>query len=175
MSLERLIVSARSVAESVAEIPRVAAQNTTGCASAALDYATRGWRVIPLHSPTAGGCSCGKTGCEHAGKHPRTKNGSKDGSSDPKTTREWWKLWPDANVGIVTGPESGFFVLDVDGEQGERSLAAWNSAMARFRIHSSSIPAEDVTYVFAGSKALKYATPRAGSRRGWIFGDGGYL
>ena len=116
-------MSARSVAESVAEIPRVAAQNTAGCASAALDYATRGWRVIPLHSPTAGGCSCGKTGCEHAGKHPRTKNGSKDGSSDPTTIREWWKLWPDANVGIVTGPESGFFVLDVDGEQGERSLA----------------------------------------------------
>jgi hypothetical protein len=60
--------------------------------------------------------------CESPGKHPRTRNGLKDASSDPATIRQWWKRWPDANVGIATGPESGVFVLDVDGPQGEASL-----------------------------------------------------
>ncbi len=36
--------------------------------------------------------------------------------------REWWNRWPNANTGIVTGPESGILVLDVDGKQGEESL-----------------------------------------------------
>ena len=31
--------------------------------SAALDYAKRGWLVIPLHTPAAQGCSCGRVDC----------------------------------------------------------------------------------------------------------------
>ncbi len=89
---------------------------------AALDYAKRGWLVIPLHTPTAQGCSCGRVDCASPAKHPRTRNGSKDGSRDPDTIREWWRRWPDANVGIATGPEGGILVLDVDGAQGEQSL-----------------------------------------------------
>jgi hypothetical protein len=90
--------------------------------TAALEYAERGWPVIPLHSPTAAGCSCGRTDCKSLGKHPRTDHGWKNGSRDPATIREWWQRWPDANIGIVTGLESGIFVLDVDGRQGEESL-----------------------------------------------------
>ncbi len=89
---------------------------------AALDYAARGWLVIPLHTPTARGCSCGRADCQSVGKHPRTRNGSKDASRDPAVIHEWWKRWPDANVGIATGPESGILVLDIDGKQGEQSL-----------------------------------------------------
>jgi hypothetical protein len=89
---------------------------------AALDYAGMGWRVFPLHSPTADECSCGKPDCRRVGKHPRTSNGLKDASTDPAIIRRWWERWPAANVGIATGPESGVFVLDVDGKQGEESL-----------------------------------------------------
>ncbi len=88
----------------------------------ALGYAARGWLVIPLHSPAAHGCSCGRADCESPGKHPRTAHGLKDASRDPATIREWWTRWPDANIGIVTGAESGILVLDVDGKQGEQSL-----------------------------------------------------
>lgn len=51
---------------------------------AALAYATRGFRVLPLHHPIqAGGrrqpggvgCSCGDPGCGPVGKHPRTPHG----------------------------------------------------------------------------------------------------
>src|SRR5271157_1256191 len=93
---------------------------------AALDYAKRGWLVMPLHTPTARGCSCREADCRSVGKHPRTLNGSKDASRDRAVIRGWWKRWPDANVGIATGPESGIFALDVDPKKGgEESLVAW--------------------------------------------------
>ncbi len=94
----------------------------TSLATAALEYAARGWLVIPLHSPTAGGCSCGRAECASPAQHPRTVHGLKDASRDPAMIREWWIRWPDANIGILTGPESGILVLDVDGKQGEESL-----------------------------------------------------
>lgn len=90
--------------------------------TAALQYAEHGWRVIPLHSPRESGCSCGKADCPSPAKHPRTTHGLKDASSDPAVIRQWWTRWPDANIGIRTGPESNLLVLDVDGKQGEESL-----------------------------------------------------
>jgi hypothetical protein len=88
----------------------------------ALAYAARGWLVVPLHNPKQGVCSCRKKGCSSPGKHPRTEHGLKDGSKDPKQITLWWEKWPDANVGILTGQESGLLVLDVDGEDGKASL-----------------------------------------------------
>jgi Bifunctional DNA primase/polymerase, N-terminal/Primase C terminal 1 (PriCT-1) len=88
----------------------------------ALKYAARGWRVFPIHSPTAEGCSCEKPSCEHVGKHSRIMDWPNAATTDPAIIRDWWARWPDANIGIATGPESGIFVLDVDGEDGQASL-----------------------------------------------------
>jgi len=82
---------------------------------AALFYARLGWRVFPLHSIRDGVCSCPRgEECESPGKHPRTVHGLKDATTDEVRVRDWWKEWPDANIGIVTGVESGIFVIDVD-------------------------------------------------------------
>jgi Bifunctional DNA primase/polymerase, N-terminal/CHC2 zinc finger len=35
-----------------------------------------------------------------------------------KEVEEWWRRWPDANVGVVTGRVSGIVVLDVDPRSG---------------------------------------------------------
>lgn len=90
---------------------------------AAQRYARRGWQVFPLHTPTARGCSCGKTKCS-IGKHPYTSNGLKDATTDEVQIRKWWTQWPDANIGIRTGVESGLLVLDIDGDDGRASIAA---------------------------------------------------
>jgi len=90
---------------------------------AALIYATRfKWAVIPIHSINDGCCTCQKSDCHCPGKHPLTKNGVKDASLDTKIISEWWGRRPFANIGIATGAESGFFVLDVDGQSGAESL-----------------------------------------------------
>jgi hypothetical protein len=84
---------------------------------AALEYAGRGWYVIPQHSPRNGKCSCGHADCKHPGKHPRTENGSSDASIDPQQIKKWWQQWPDANIAIVPKP-SGLVAIDVDPRSG---------------------------------------------------------
>jgi len=56
--------------------------------------------------------------CNSAGKHPRTKNGVRDATTDRAKIRQWWETWEDANIGVATGKESGFFALDVDPRKG---------------------------------------------------------
>jgi Bifunctional DNA primase/polymerase, N-terminal len=85
---------------------------------AALSYARRGWPVFPLHNPLNGGCSCGKSECQNVGKHPHTAHGLKDATTDEAQIRRWWRQWPDANIGGVTGEASGFIVMDVDPPHG---------------------------------------------------------
>lgn len=83
--------------------------------ASALGYAERGWKVFPVHTPTEnGGCSCATKDCESPGKHPRTPRGLNDASRSPKDIATWWKRWPDANIGVVTGREHGLVVVDVD-------------------------------------------------------------
>jgi hypothetical protein len=94
----------------------------------ALSYARRDWLVVPLHTPRQGKCSCRKSKCASPGKHPRTPHGLKDGSKDEAQIRQWWEKWPEANIGILTGTESGLLVLDVDGEAGKQSLQALHAA-----------------------------------------------
>lgn len=75
-------------------------------ADVALRYADRGMPVFPL-----------------IGKKPLTENGFLDASKDATNVQAWWSKWPTANIGIPTGRASGHFVLDVDGHQGNKSLA----------------------------------------------------
>ena len=86
--------------------------------SVALDYAAQGRPVFPCHTPTGPGCSCCRPDCSSPGKHPRTRRGLHDASTDPRTVINWWNRWPDANVGVVTGRPSGLVVVDVDPDHG---------------------------------------------------------
>jgi hypothetical protein len=47
-----------------------------------------------------------------------------DDAAGADQVRRWWRRWPDANVGVVTGAVSGLVVLDVDPRHGgDESLA----------------------------------------------------
>lgn len=59
-------------------------------------------------------------------KSPRIANGLHGASRDPEQIATWWGQWPDALIGVVTGP-SGLVVLDLDrhgDNDGFASLAA---------------------------------------------------
>jgi hypothetical protein len=88
----------------------------------ALAYAERlGWSVLPLHHVRSDGrCSCLASLCGSPGKHPRTRHGVAEASTDPSIIAEWWQRWPLANVGIAAGEL--WWALDVDGEAGFESL-----------------------------------------------------
>jgi hypothetical protein len=92
---------------------------------AALSYRKRGWRVLPLWWLT-GDCACPRTSktrdeygrCHSAGKHPITKHGVNDATTDEAVIRQWWTEYPQANVAIATGSASGLLVIDVDPRNG---------------------------------------------------------
>ncbi len=103
--------------------------------TAALAYAERGWPVFPCHwIEVDAGCSCRQPTCKSPGKHPRTEHGLKDASSDRQQVERWWRASPIANIGIVTGAQSGLVVLDVDPPEGDAQLA-------RVVAHHGPIPA----------------------------------
>lgn len=94
---------------------------------AAKAYQARGWRTLQLHGVAYDGlCTCrDRTKPGHdkqAGKHPRD-NGWQN--AEPMTDAEIEKAFGGAiacNVGIATGTPSGFFVLDIDPDNGWEGL-----------------------------------------------------
>ena len=92
----------------------------------ALDYARRGWFVFPVHSVnTDGTCTCKKkAACERPGKHPACGKGLKDATVDEKTIRGWWSKNRNYNIGLQAGPQSGVWVLDLDGKDAEAAIRA---------------------------------------------------
>lgn len=76
----------------------------------ALRYAADGYPVLP---------------CKPGTKHPLTKKGFHDASTDPTQIREWWTKHPTANIAVVPG-EGRAVVVDVDGETGRQTLETLN-------------------------------------------------
>ena len=77
--------------------------------AAALDYAARGWRIVPLRP---------------SGKVPTLNAWQKTSSSHPEMVEHWWKLNPLANVGVQLGPRSGIVDVECDSAEAETALAA---------------------------------------------------
>lgn len=97
----------------------------------ALVYLARHWGVLPLHEWTGTACSCGKPDCGDPAKHPRiawAEYQQKLPAEDE--VRKWWRQWPTANIGILTGAVSGILGIDVDGQEGYASLKAGGTLRA---------------------------------------------
>lgn len=100
-------------------------------AEAARAYAERGWRVIQLHGVQSGGrCTCTKgaqpTHRSQAGKHPVNSEWEKTPApASPEDAAAPWRGWrSNNNIGVATGDPSGFWVLDIDPENGGLESAA---------------------------------------------------
>lgn len=91
---------------------------------AALALARRGFRVVPLHVPVDGACSCDNPTCRgSAGKHPRINGWQDRATNNEQAVAIWWQKWPSANVGIAMGGSGRLVAIDVDGEVGRATLA----------------------------------------------------
>ena len=90
------------------------------CLTAALEYAEMGWPVLPVYEPDdQGRCTCTKgPACASPAKHPRTRHGFKDATTDETKIHEWWEISPHANVAVATGSPSGLVVVDFDPRHG---------------------------------------------------------
>ena len=126
--------------------------------TAALDYAAHGLPVFP---------------CAPRGKMPAIARGFHSATTNPATIRRYWTD-PDRNVAIPAGAISGFWVLDIDGDEGEaslRDLEARHGAIPKTRSVVTS-RGRHVWFAYPGpvpSTAARIA-PGIDTR-----GDGGYI
>jgi hypothetical protein len=113
---------------------------------AAIQYALRGWPVVPLHGvDSTGRCDCGAMDREteipgwkkhNPGKEPYEPTGHRAASTDLNQIQIWWTKYPNANVAIQTGWKSGVTVLDVDAaHEGDPEFDGFRSLDAMERKH----------------------------------------
>jgi hypothetical protein len=80
---------------------------------AALDYAAHGLPIFP---------------CRPRGKNPACARGALDATTDIGRIKGWWGAIGGLNIGLTTGQASGFFVCDIDNEEGEATLRSLEKA-----------------------------------------------
>ena len=80
----------------------------------ALAYGREGFKIFPI-----------RQGTKNSPLVRWVRGGpGEQATADPETIKKWWTNWPDANIGIATGP-SLLLVVDVDmkeGKNGEEAL-----------------------------------------------------
>lgn len=76
---------------------------------AALEYEAKGYSILPLKPK------------DKIPLIPSWTEFQKTRAS-PEQIKTWWKLWPTANVGVVTGAVSGLFVIDADSPEAATEL-----------------------------------------------------
>jgi hypothetical protein len=158
-------------------IPTPGGLAPTSLLEAALAYALRGWSVFPCHTPaqTASGCSCANKECSHQGKHPRVLKGHHAATTEAAQIREWWRMWPDANIGIATGP-SQLFVVEIDHQDG--GLETWRSLCQAHNLHADPTAPGCIVTSGGGGKHIYYHRPEdcqltiANSKSGVSLGPG---
>jgi hypothetical protein len=131
-------------------------------ADAAERYRARGWSVLPLRSRD---------------KRPVIQwELLQKARPSVGEISQWFRRWPNANVGIVTGEISNLIVLDIDPQNGG------NDALDRFEHRFGPLPATIESVTGGGGRHLYFAHPgrmirnRAGIAPGVdLRGDGGYV
>jgi len=129
---------------------------------AALRYLAAGWSVLPLRPRD---------------KRPLIRwEGLQVARPSPSEVAGWFRQWPDANVGIVTGEISNLIVIDIDPQHGGE--ASLDRLCQRF----GALPATAEARTGGGGRHLYFAHPgghvrnRAGLAPGVdLRGDGGYV
>jgi putative DNA primase/helicase len=56
--------------------------------------------------------------CDSPAKHPWAKGGFKHATTEAALIEKYWKRWPNANIGVATGSQSGIIVFDIDPRNG---------------------------------------------------------
>ncbi len=131
---------------------------------AALAYASRGWRVLPV-------------GID---KKPLNPNGSTGATTDTIQISKWWADKPNANIGVATGPES-FFVVDIDIKEavnGQQSLMAHFGERWHFDTDKNLYaltPSGGIHLLFKYPKGVDVKNSQGILEGIDIRGDGGYI
>ena len=131
-------------------------------ARAAMSYCAAGWSVVPLR--------------RHDKRPLIDWERFQDERASPATVAEWYRRWPDANVGVVTGQISNLVVLDVDPQHGG------DASIEHLQHRFGPLPVTVEATTGGGGRHFYFAHPgrlvrnRTGLAQGIdVRGDGGYV
>jgi len=128
--------------------------------AAALNYVEQfNWPVFPL---------------KPKGKEPLITGWPEYASTDPEQIQSWWSSWPDANIGLVTGPHAGFDVLDVDGELGQESLEHLVGANGALPATAIQLTGQGQHILFKHEPGVRNSAGQLGTGLD-IRGEGGFI
>ena len=130
--------------------PDLRTVNQMSLPDAAAFYTTLGWRVIPL---------------EPEGKRPHIEvreGWPSRASNDLGTVREWWRRWPNANIGIC--PEhTNIVCLDLDNKDGRANgVEAFSGTHEIAGGPSAATPNRGIHRVFLREPWMRNMSPRGG-------------
>jgi len=139
-------------------------------ASVALEHARRGLHVFP---------------CNPTNKRPLVEDWPGKATTDPDVIAGWWRQWPNAMIGFVTGARSGCWVLDVDnddekgldGEASLEELCAAKGSLPPTALAQTPRGGRHFFFKHPGRKVVNRAG-RDGAEMGKgldVRGDGGYV
>jgi ParB-like chromosome segregation protein Spo0J len=115
----------------------------------ALRYAEEGLPVVPLHGKKKdGGCTCRDPACAEPGKHPRTRNGLEDATTDRGLIEKWWTKWPKAKIGIATGADVGIVAVVAKGEAGRVTMRSFGDGNKTPHTVTFQTDDQERTYLF---------------------------
>jgi len=126
----------------------------------ALAYAKLGWSVIPIQ--TKGKRS--KVKWEKFQKERPTEDQIKG----------WWKKWPKANIGIITGSISDIIVMDIDSQKGREEYIAAFSELHNTISQTSGKPGA-IHLLFKHPQDKEYANMAGIYKDVDVRADGGYI
>lgn len=129
---------------------------------AAIQYARQGFRVFPITAASK--------------KPPMIKDWPNKATTNENQINQWWSKWSQANIGIATGAQSGFFVLDIDsGTNGFSSLDALLKIHGQLPVTGKQKTGSGEHYLFACNDiTIKNSAGQIGAGID-IRGDGGYI
>ena len=116
-------------------------------------------------------------------KKPHIAGGFKNATRDESQIRSWWKQWPQAMIGMPTGPGSGVLVVDIDtakdGEtkDGYASLAkltAQYGSLPATRKHSTAGGGQHLIFKYPTGREVRNSTSKIAPGID-VRGEGGYI
>lgn len=147
----------------------------------AIQLSKRGLRVMPVHGlkwvKEELTCTCGKKDCKSTAKHPVFFKWQQIGHESVTTIEAWYRNYQDANLGVITGKESGVIVLDIDPKHG--GFESLKAAEERYE----ELPETPTVITGSGGRHFYFKHPggKIGNRAGLfgggvdIRGDGGFV
>jgi replicative DNA helicase len=137
----------------------------------AMYYAARlGWRVFPLRPHAKDPYPTSQVSTNGEG-------GFKTATVELEAVRDWWVKWPQSNIGLACGKQSGIVVLDIDSAKGG------NESLLALLVEHGQLPETPEVITGGGGRHIYFAHPgieirNSASKLGPgldIRGDGGYV